>query len=92
MDEHDWKEEQQSVIGRLFDSLFGRREASEEEIGRDIHWLGTVNRHLDDDDYSITSSARTSSVGETETAGPQRSPMTELLRQYSPEPKSRSLL
>ena len=26
------------------------------------------------------SSARTSSVGETETAGPRRSPMTELLR------------
>jgi hypothetical protein len=39
--------------------------------------------------YSITQSARTSSVGETETAGPRRSPMTELLRQYSPEPKAR---
>jgi len=30
----------------LFDACFGRSKASEHEIGRVIHWLGTVNRHL----------------------------------------------
>jgi hypothetical protein len=32
MSERDWEEEQRSVLGQLFDSLFGRREASEDEI------------------------------------------------------------
>jgi hypothetical protein len=50
MSERDWKEEKRTVLGRLFDAAFGRREASEEEMGRDIHWLGTVNKHLKDDD------------------------------------------
>ena len=50
MSERDWEEEQRSVLARLFDSIFGRREASEEEIGNYIHWLGTVNKNLDDDD------------------------------------------
>jgi hypothetical protein len=50
MSERDWKEEQQSVLGRLFDSRFGRRDTSDEEVKRDIHWLGTVNGHLDDED------------------------------------------
>jgi len=49
-DDRDWEEERESVLGRLFDALFGRSNASEYEIGSDIHWLGTVNRHLDDDD------------------------------------------
>jgi hypothetical protein len=36
-------------LARLFDAAFGRREATEEEMGRDIHWLGTVNKRLEDD-------------------------------------------
>jgi hypothetical protein len=50
MSEPDWKEEKRSVLARLFDAAFGRREASDEEMGRDIHWLGTVNKHLEDND------------------------------------------
>jgi hypothetical protein len=50
MSDRDWKEEQRSVLRWLFDAIFGRREASEEEIGGAIHWLGSVNRHLDNDD------------------------------------------
>jgi len=50
MSESDWEEEQRSVLSRLFDSVFRRRKASEDEIGDDIHWLGTVNKHLDDSD------------------------------------------
>lgn len=50
MTERDWQEEQRGVLGRLFDALFGRRDASDDDIHSDIHWLGTVNRHLDDDD------------------------------------------
>lgn len=48
MSERGWDEEKRTVLGRLFDASFGRREASEEEMGWDIHWLGTVNRHLRD--------------------------------------------
>jgi hypothetical protein len=48
MDERDWKEEQRSVLARLLDSAFKRREAPENEIGVDIHRLGTVNKQLDD--------------------------------------------
>jgi hypothetical protein len=50
MSERDWAEEKRTVLGRLFDAAFGRREATEEEMGKDIHWLGTVNKHLDKDD------------------------------------------
>jgi hypothetical protein len=39
MSERDWKEEERSVLDRLFDAIFGRRESSEEEMRRDIHWL-----------------------------------------------------
>jgi hypothetical protein len=49
-------------------------------------YVSVFHKHIAS--YSITSSTRPSSVGETETAGPRRNPMTELLRQYSPEPKS----
>jgi hypothetical protein len=45
-DDRDWEEERESVLRRLFDALFGRSKASDDEIGSDIHWLGTVNRHL----------------------------------------------
>lgn len=50
MSEPDWEDEKRTVLGRLFDAAFSRRNASEAEIGEDIHWLGTVNRHLEDDD------------------------------------------
>jgi hypothetical protein len=40
MDEPDWKEEQRSVLTRLFDSAFKRREVSDN--------VETVNKHLDD--------------------------------------------
>ncbi len=45
--ERNWKEEQKTVLGRLFDACFGRSKASEDEIGRDIHWLGTVNKRTE---------------------------------------------
>ncbi len=48
--DRDWEEERESVLGRLFNALFGRSESSQEDIEQDIHWLGTVNRHLKDDD------------------------------------------
>jgi hypothetical protein len=48
MDDPDWKEEQRSVLVRLFESAFKRREAPENETEADIHRLGTVNRHRDD--------------------------------------------
>ncbi len=48
--DRDWEEERESVLKRLFNAAFGRSGASEDEIGRDIHWLGTVNRHLRDDE------------------------------------------
>ncbi|MBV1696832.1 MAG: hypothetical protein KGQ47_00635 [Hyphomicrobiales bacterium] len=48
--DRDWKEEQETVLGRLFNALFGRSNATEEDVHRDIHWLGTVNKHLNDDD------------------------------------------
>lgn len=50
MSERDWEEEQRGVLRRLFDALFGKTKVSEDDIGRDIHWLGTVNRYLKDDD------------------------------------------
>lgn len=45
-----WEEERESVLGRLFDGLFGRSKTSRDEISRDIHRLGTANRRLRDDD------------------------------------------
>jgi hypothetical protein len=48
MDERDWKEEQRSVLARLFDTAFKRREAPEHEMEADIHRLDTVNEHLAD--------------------------------------------
>ena len=50
MSERDWKEEQREVLARLFDAVFGRREASQDEIGRDIRWLGTAKEQLEDGD------------------------------------------
>ena len=48
MSDRDWEEEQRSVLDRIREAAFGRRKASDEEMGDDIHWLGTVNKHLDD--------------------------------------------
>jgi hypothetical protein len=50
MSERDWKEEQRSVLTRLFDSVFERREASEDQVKHDIQRLGTVNKRLDNED------------------------------------------
>jgi hypothetical protein len=50
MSERDWEEEQRSVLSRIHEAAFGRRKASEEKMGDDIHWLGTVKKHLDDDE------------------------------------------
>jgi len=46
----NWKEEQKTVLSRLFDAFFGRSNPSKDEVDRATHWLGTVNRHLRNDD------------------------------------------
>jgi hypothetical protein len=50
MSERNWKEEQRSALTRLFDSVFERREASEDQIKHDIQPLGTVNKRLETED------------------------------------------
>lgn len=40
------EEERKGILRRLFDAAFGRRDATEEEIGKNIHRLGTVDRRL----------------------------------------------
>jgi hypothetical protein len=50
MNERDWAEEKRSVLSKLFEAAFRRREASDDETRRDIHWLGTVNKRLEDGD------------------------------------------
>jgi hypothetical protein len=42
MSERHWEEQQRSVLGRLFDSIFGRREASGDKIDNEIRWLHTL--------------------------------------------------
>lgn len=49
MSEHDDVEEKESILTWLFDAIFGRREASEEEVGDAIQRLGTVRRRLGED-------------------------------------------
>jgi hypothetical protein len=44
----DWQEEQRSILNRLFDSVFRRREASEDAIGADIHRLSNTRPHGDE--------------------------------------------
>jgi hypothetical protein len=46
----DLEEERDGILKWLFEALFGRRSASEEEIGSAIHRLGSVNRRLEEDD------------------------------------------
>ncbi len=46
-------EEERGILAWLFDALFGRTEATEEEIGDAIHRLGDAkqrSRSRDDDD------------------------------------------
>lgn len=43
-------EERSNILGWLFDVVFGRREASEEEVGDAIHRLGPLNRRSRNDD------------------------------------------
>ena len=43
--EHD-DEEKRGILRWLFDALFGRRAATEEEIGEHIHRLGSIRRRL----------------------------------------------
>ena len=50
MSERNWKEEQRSVLARLFDSVFERREASEDQVEHDIQRPGTVNKRLENED------------------------------------------
>jgi hypothetical protein len=42
MSERHWEEEQRSVLGRLLDFIFGRRDASEERIDNEMRWLNTL--------------------------------------------------
>ena len=50
MSESNWKEEQRSLLTRLFDSVFERREASEDQVKHHIQPLGTVNKCLENED------------------------------------------
>jgi hypothetical protein len=50
MSERNWKEEQRSVLTRLFDSFFERREASEDQVKHDIQPLSTMNKRLENED------------------------------------------
>ena len=46
MDERDWKDEQRSVLIRLFDSAFSRGKASDEVIEADIHRMAAASRNI----------------------------------------------
>jgi hypothetical protein len=46
---NDLEEERQGIISWLLDALFGRREASKDDIERSIHRIGTINRRLKSD-------------------------------------------
>lgn len=41
-------EGKRSILRQLFDAIFGRTEATREEVGRKIHLLGTFRRRLDE--------------------------------------------
>ena len=76
MDEPDWKEEQRSVLTRLFDSAFKRREVSDNELRAEIHRLGTVNKHLDDENLTRPKpplELRAAAGEVTRTPGPSKS-------------------
>ena len=53
MRERHWEEGQRSVLGRLLDFIFGRRDAAEEKIDNEIRWLHTqqlASRQVQPDD------------------------------------------
>ena len=50
MSERNWKEQQRSVLTRLFDSVFERREASEDQVKHDNQPLSTMNKRLENED------------------------------------------
>jgi hypothetical protein len=56
--ERHWEEEQRSVLGRLLDSIFGRREASEQKIDNEIRWLRTLQLKSRQDQPDDESAAR----------------------------------
>ena len=50
MSDRDWQEEQRRVFSRLFDSVFERRETSEEKLGEDTHWRAAGKKRLADEE------------------------------------------
>jgi len=57
MSERHWEEEQRSVLGRLLDFIFGRRDASEEKIDNEIRWLHALQL-ASRQDQTVTSPLR----------------------------------
>jgi hypothetical protein len=51
MTQRHWEEEQRGVLGRLFDSIFGRREASEDKIDNEIRRLLQLASRHDQPDH-----------------------------------------
>ena len=47
--DRDLEEERESIVKRLLDNAFGRRESTYEEDRRDVHRIGTINKLLEDD-------------------------------------------
>jgi hypothetical protein len=50
MSERHWEAEQRSVVGRFFDLILGRNEVPEDKIDKEMRWLHSLNKHLDDGD------------------------------------------
>jgi hypothetical protein len=50
MGEHYCEEKQRSVLGRFFDLILGRNEVPEDKIDKEMRWLHSLDKHLDDDD------------------------------------------
>lgn len=53
MADRDWKDEQRSVLIRLFNSAFNRGKASDEVIEADIHRMAAASRRLEDHDVIL---------------------------------------
>jgi hypothetical protein len=68
MSERHWEEEQRSVLGRLLDFIFGRRDASEEKIDNEMRWLNTLQLESRQDQPDHESTARSAGKG-TQPAG-----------------------
>jgi hypothetical protein len=63
MSERHWEEEQRSVLGRLLDFIFGRRDASEEKIDNEIRWLHALQLASRQDQHGHESAARSAGKG-----------------------------